>query len=249
MSNKLIRYPRQYVALFFILLFTSVFVACGLKSDQRAESIHTERSSETVIDENKEKPTERSSEAVIDENKEEPNEPTYTASLSGTVVDRDTKEPIENAIVYLGSNTGGKQYTDKDGKYQIDNFHWGSYSFNVFKRGYERFQEGKYFNKGEHLVVNVELEKKPQPPESILIQGIVVRTVTAAGTKSENRFFKIKDDKGKEYYIFNDQGGNWGFEPWVDKKVQIVGFEEIGFIGWQARRTEGIYIDKIHEIK
>lgn len=233
MFNKLRGYPRQYVALFFIFLFASALVACGRKDDQQTESI----------------PTERSSEAVIDENKEKPNESTYTASLSGTVIDKNTKEPIENAVVYLGSNTGGKQYTDKDGKYRIDNFPWGSYSFNVFKRGYERFQEGKDFNKGEHLVINVELEKKLQPPESISIQGTVIKTVTAEGTRSENTFFKIKDVKGREYYIFNDQGGNRGFEPWVDKKVQILGFMEIGFIGWKWDKIEGIYVDEIHEIK
>ena len=76
-------------------------------------------------------------------------------------------------------------------------------------------------------------------------EGTVIEVITAEGTKSENRYFKIKNVIGEEEYLFNDAGRNVGFEKYLNKKVKVTGYIEIGRIGWQGEEVMGIYVDKI----
>jgi len=81
--------------------------------------------------------------------------------------------------------------------------------------------------------------------EKIQIEGTVIEVITAKGTKSENHYFKIKDHSGKEEYLFNDAGRNVGFEGYLNKKIKVTGYAEIGKIGWQGEEVLGIYVEKI----
>lgn len=91
----------------------------------------------------------------------------------------------------------------------------------------------------------MELEKKFKTPTSFTVEGIVIKIITAEGTRSENQYYKIKTDDRNEEYLFDEIGMNQGFEEFVDKRVSINGFKEIGFIGWQHEQVEGIYVEAI----
>jgi len=165
------------------------------------------------------------------------------ATLHSVVIDKTTKEPIENAIVYLGTGYW-KCYTDDEGKCTIKDFAWGDYGLGVFLKGYNRFTQSSHFEKGDNYLT-IELEKKSEIPISFSIEGTVIEIITAEGTKSENHYYKIRDDSGNEEYIFNEIGRNEGFEEFVNKEVRITGFREKGFIGWQHEEVEGIYVENI----
>jgi hypothetical protein len=164
------------------------------------------------------------------------------------VIDSLSQEPIENATVYLGASGGsGMSYTDSQGNAILQGFVYGSYCLNVFKKGYQRFFQSYDFAIGEQNLT-IELTKKLNSTVSFTLEGIVIEVVTAEGTLSENHYLKIKiNGTDKEEYIFNEIGINSGFANYVNKKVEITGFFETGFIGWQFEKTNGIYIESIKE--
>ncbi len=167
-----------------------------------------------------------------------------TANVQVSVIDKTTGDPIENAIVYLGTGGYRKCYSNSEGKCSIEGFVWGDYSLGVFKKGYYRYEESRHFEKGDNFVT-VKLEKKTKIPTSFTVEGTVIKIITAKGTRSENQYYKIKTNDGTEEYLFDEIGMNRGFERFVNKKVRITGFKEIGFIGWQHEQVEGIYVESI----
>jgi len=183
--------------------------------------------------------------AGIGINTSEPN----LAILQATVIDKTTNEPIQNAIVYFGYHfpETWRCHTDAEGKCSITNKHFagGDYGLNAFKRGYNRYAESGHFEKGNNYLT-IELGEKSEVSASLSITGTVIEVVTAKGTQSENHYFKIKDERGNEEYIFNEIGENYDFDEFVDEKVEIKGFRELGFIGWQHEEVKGIYVEEIN---
>jgi len=166
--------------------------------------------------------------------------------LHATITDKTTGEYIEDAIVFLGATgASGKCYTNNKGECSIKDISWGDYAFGVFKEGYNRYTEDNHFEKGGNYIT-IELEKKSEIPTTLTIEGTIIEIITAEGTRSENHYYKIKDDAGIEEYLFNEVGVNIGFEEFVNKKVSITGFKETGFIGWQGQQVEGIYVKSIN---
>ena len=174
-------------------------------------------------------------------------ESSEVVTLNAIVIDDTSQEPIENAIVYLGVDGGsGLEYTDEEGKTSFQDFIYGSYRLNVFKKGYSRYSESYNFEAGE-LNLTIELKKKSEMPTSFSLEGTIIEVVTAEGTRSENHYFKIRiNGTNEEGYLFNEIGINSGFNSYVNKKVNITGFRETGFIGWQHEEIEGIYIEEIN---
>lgn len=169
-----------------------------------------------------------------------------TANLYATVIDKTNGKPVENAIVYIALGHW-RCHTNNEGKCIIKNFPRGDYELGVFKKGYNRFTRSVHFEKGKNYFT-VELEKKPEIPRSFSIEGIVIEVAGAIGTKSEFHYYKIRDNDGNEEYIFDEIGLN-NFGKFVGKKVRITGFREKGFIGWDFKEVEGIYVEEIEVIE
>lgn len=165
------------------------------------------------------------------------------ATLHVVVTDNATNEPIENAIVYLGTGFW-KHYTDDEGKCVLSGVPWGDYGVGVFRKEYHRFQESRHLVAGDNFLA-VELERRAEIPDSFTIEGTVVEIVTAEGTRSENHCFKVREDSGTEEYIFDDVGMNRGFTQFVNKEVRITGYRDVGYIGWEHEEAEGIYVEEI----
>jgi len=167
---------------------------------------------------------------------------TNLAGIRALVIDKDTKRPVEDVLVFIG--TGYKEcQTDESGRCTIEDFAWGSYSLNTFRKGYSPFTNSTYFEKGENRVT-IELDKQMESQESFTVEGTVIETVVAGGSRSENRYLKVKNEGG-EYYLFNRYGLNQGFDDYVGKMVRIVGYNGTGSIGWESQKTRGIYVEEI----
>jgi len=166
------------------------------------------------------------------------------ATLHVVVTDKTTTEAIENAIVYIGAGGALKQYTDGEGACIISDLLRGSYGVGVFRKEYHRFTESRQFVVGDNYLT-VELERRDEIPESFTIEGKVIEIITSEGSRSENHYFKVRDDSGKEEYIFNDIGLNRDFSQFVNEEVRITGFRDIGYIGWEYDKAEGIYVEEI----
>jgi hypothetical protein len=164
------------------------------------------------------------------------------ATVNAIVIDKGTKRPLEGVLVFIG--TGDREcLTVKFGTCSIEDFVWGSYSLNAFKRGYVHYTNSTYFGRGEN-VVTIELEGLPQPQESLTVEGKVFVDVVAKGSRSENRYLKVRT-AGGDYYLFNKYGKNGGAGDYEGKTVRITGYGGTGSIGWQGQDVEGIYVEGI----
>ena len=177
---------------------------------------------------------------------------TDLAVLHVTVVDKASGEPVEGAVVYIGysHSESWRCHTDQKGECTIQNdaMVWGDYGVNAFKRGYEHSAESVHLKPGDNHVT-IELRKKPQPPESVTVSGVLIEIVTAEGTRSENRYIQIQEDDGQAEFVFNEIGENVGFDEFINKRVEIQGFRDVGRVGWQAEEVEGIYVERIIEVE
>jgi hypothetical protein len=165
--------------------------------------------------------------------------------LNSFVTDKDSKAPIEGAIVILGGYY--ECYTNREGRCSINISVSGEYGLESFRKGYNRSLSQIVLQIGQNNF-SIELEKKPNMPESFVTEGKIIEIVFAKGTRSEDHIFKIKRDSGEEYNIFNEMGKNTGFSSYVNKRVRITGFNEAGFIGWAGTPSEGIYVEEIQRI-
>ena len=167
------------------------------------------------------------------------------AAVHTLVIDKEFKRPVEGVLVFIG--TGYRECeTDESGRCSIEGFVWGSYSLNAYKKGYTHYTNSTNFEKGDSRLT-IELERQPEAPESFTVEGIVIETITAKGSKSENRYLKVQN-AGGDYYLFNRYGLNFGFSGYIGKTVRITGYNGTGSIGWQSQKTEGIYVEEISSI-
>ena len=164
--------------------------------------------------------------------------------LSGTVVDENSGRPVEDATVILQGYEPTR--TDYRGAYVTEGFSGGEARISVYKLGYLPSRIVVYNTEGEPLVFDITLEK---PSQHLTIQGRVVKIIVAEGTRSKITFFMIRGDDGAERYLFDETGSSGGFDSWQDTEVEITGFIDTGFVGWERREEQGIFVTDIHRIK
>jgi hypothetical protein len=84
-----------------------------------------------------------------------------TAVLQGTIIDADTKEAIEDAIIQI-SGTNLKTTTDEDGEFYIDTVLPATYTINIIAFGYKEYQQTNLvLNSGnEEQEFSFEMEKQ-----------------------------------------------------------------------------------------
>jgi hypothetical protein len=158
------------------------------------------------------------------------------------VVNKMTHEPIQGAFVYLGSGYCVCK-TDNEGMCDIGESSFGSYGLTVYAKGYHRFTVGgDWFEIGEYSFI-VEIEKRTDDFSSFYIEGTILHQVTGKGSKSENNYYKLA--AGREEYIFNEIGHNYVGAEFINRNVRIKGYWDIGYIGWEHNKVEGIYVEEI----
>ncbi len=175
-----------------------------------------------------------------------PNVTNGKVTLNSFVTDKDSKEPVEGAIVLLGGYE--KCYTNIEGRCSITTSgSSGAYGLQGFKKEYNHSVSLINLKLGENNFT-IELDKKPNIPESFVIEGKIIEIVYGKGTRGEDHIFKLIKNDGTELYIFDETGRNDAFRTYINKKVRITGFNDIGYIGWEHLPSEGIYVEEIKKI-
>lgn len=173
-------------------------------------------------------------------------------NIWGTVSDKQTRQPIADAIVYYGGTGSLRIRTDNEGKYLL-NVPWGNVYLNAFKTEYRRVEQRLNMAQNDIREVNFELEQKDAPVEQMTIIGTLELRIVHAGSRSEDRYLELYPLNSKAIMIFDEIGMNdirieavaTKFGLFVGKLVAITGFYEIGYIGWKREEANGIYVEEI----
>ncbi|MFQ5641424.1 MAG: DUF2271 domain-containing protein [bacterium] len=104
---------------------------------------------------------------------------TQPTSLSGTVEDASSNQPLQNATVQLnrGNNIIYEITTDATGLYSFDNIEAGTYTLVVSKSGYTTWTEDVSLSSGQQVSgKNISLSKQgdstaPSPPKNVRVEG------------------------------------------------------------------------------
>lgn len=104
-------------------------------------------------------------------------------SISGIVIDADTRQPVPFANVFFASTTIGVS-SDQNGKFRLAGFASGKYDLIVTFVGYTNFQHPFEFN-NSNFNVSIEL---PQTP--VVLREVIVREDTTDRVRNFNIFKK-----------------------------------------------------------
>jgi hypothetical protein len=173
-------------------------------------------------------------------------------NLWGMVSDKQTREPIGNAIVYAGGTGALRVRTNQAGVYHLE-IDWGEVYLNAFMKGYSRADQRIVLAQNEIREVNFELDPKNTSIEQVTITGTVEVRIVKAGTRSENRYVELHPSNMEVILMFDEIGMNtirketlgMAVEDVIGKLVTITGFYEIGYIGWEHEKARGIYVEDI----
>lgn len=78
-----------------------------------------------------------------------------------------------------------------------------------------------------------------------------LKNIFLDGNEKDISFYILKPDSAtssitKEVIIFNKEtNDSRGFDEYIDKKVQIIGKEIIGYIGWRKEAKPGMLVEEI----
>ena len=122
-----------------------------------------------------------------------------TGSISGTVFDNETTEPVIGAVVVI-DGTSTAIMSDLDGKFIIPNLKAGTYSLSVSYVGY---------NKMTHKVVLAVGEKKIQDFRLISNTALSEVVVTALGIEREGKALGYAVSKVSNEDLTNTVSSNW----------------------------------------
>lgn len=93
-----------------------------------------------------------------------------TGTISGTVTDSETGEPVPTANVALMEINQGAA-TDLDGNYEIENVPVGTYSFRVTFVGYQTYTTEVTIEEGETITHDVELQPGAVGLDEVVVTG------------------------------------------------------------------------------
>ncbi len=106
----------------------------------------------------------------------------FSQTLSGKVINADTKEPLAAASVYL-SNTSFGSYTNQQGVFNLSVAGGGKYNLIVSFVGYETFVRSVNFNTAlEELII-------PLKPKQNKLEDVVLEPVVTNGWQKWGKFF------------------------------------------------------------
>ncbi|OYU95400.1 MAG: TonB-dependent receptor [Bacteroidetes bacterium B1(2017)] len=97
----------------------------------------------------------------------------YTQIVRGTVIDKDTKQPLIGATVMVINDT--KNYgatTDENGKFKIEKVHLGRKTVKVTYLGYEdRVLSDVIVNSAKEVILNIELLEKVMQAQEVVVSA------------------------------------------------------------------------------
>ena len=122
-------------------------------------------------------------------------------SISGIVIDADTRQPVPFANVFFASTTIGVS-SDGDGKFRLTGFASGKYDLVVTFVGYSNFHHPFEFNNNNYNV-SIELAQTP-----VVLNEVIVREDTTDRVRNFNifkKYFLGETTNSKHCRIINPQ--------------------------------------------
>ncbi|MBN2000021.1 carboxypeptidase-like regulatory domain-containing protein [candidate division KSB1 bacterium] len=132
-----------------------------------------------------------------------PGMPVTDYSISGTVRDKTTNEPLMNVNVFLSGTTKGST-TDMEGFYEIKNILPGEYELVVSMMGYQRLVQMIYLHLERSIVKNFTLEQRILPGEAVQVTASIPKD----WKKNLKRFKKLflgESDLASKCVILNPE--------------------------------------------
>lgn len=168
------------------------------------------------------------------------------AIITGRVIDQPAAQPIAGAIVYYGANGSLRTRTGQDGAYGLD-VPWGDLTLTAYAKGYARRTETLKVGQGERRELNFALTPSETHVRQADLTGSVALVVTAAGSRSESRWYELHPTDGSAVVLFDEIGLSTAeaFDRWNGSPVRVRGYYETGFVGWSYRQTPGVYVEEI----
>lgn len=78
----------------------------------------------------------------------------------------------------------------------------------------------------------------------ISLTGVVSIITLGKGTFSEYSYFLLKTDE-EEVILYNRKNYSVGFDDYINKEVELSGFESLGYIGWNKQKIKGVVVNSI----
>lgn len=122
----------------------------------------------------------------------------FTQTLRGTVIDADTKAPLEGATLQLleGTTIINGAYSDEAGKFRIADVPTGRYDLRISYLGYEPgAMKDLRLNSGKELVVTIELREAVITTETVEITAIQKEQARNEMTTVSARQFSIDETR------------------------------------------------------
>ncbi|MGE0568915.1 MAG: carboxypeptidase-like regulatory domain-containing protein, partial [Bacteroidia bacterium] len=105
----------------------------------------------------------------------------YTQTIRGTVVEKQTKQPIPGVVINLQDSSGKYCQTDKDGNYKLLNVPIGRRGLRFYLTGYKNRYVTVIVSTGKESILNIEMEENIIQGEEI--QVIIEKDKTQANNK------------------------------------------------------------------
>ncbi len=93
-----------------------------------------------------------------------------------------------------------------------------------------------------------EIENIAPVPANSHYEGTVLEQKISSGTLNEYSYFFIATEQGR-FIIFNSAGKSIGFSKWLNLQVSIQGKPEVGIVGYQGKKVNGIIVETISPVK
>ena len=81
-------------------------------------------------------------------------------NISGTVIDKDTGEPLDDAYISLSPKSKPNTYTGSDGQFEFKDLEVGQYKVAATKTGYHADRADVNVIAGETVIVSLVMEKR-----------------------------------------------------------------------------------------
>ena len=150
--------------------------------------------------------------AVILVNCKPKEEPKVLGSIYGTIIDKNTSNPIHAASVEL-NDLGIKTITGSDGKFEFSQVEEGTYHLFITKSGYKEYETNDILLKGNADKKQVDVQLEPLPPSLTIVDdnGYNIDTID---------FGDKEDDVMRSFNLFNnsDESIEWNIfynSDWV----------------------------------
>ncbi len=166
------------------------------------------------------------------------------ALVEGRVLEKETGRPVAGAAVLYGACGSLRTTTDAQGRYRLL-VPWGAVFLLVVHRDHEEAEARFQAERRGRVRRDFRLPRRPSPPKTVRVEGMVEVQVAHPGTRSEYRTALLETADGRKLLLFDISGCSRPLEKYAGRHVRVTGFEGTGRVGWMHRPTKGLIVEQL----